>query len=58
LAPPPLYVAPPLVESMEEATVDCLINTGSRSWNSEMVDGIFVPSEARKKKKNTRLVLL
>ena len=40
-----------MVESMEEATVDCLINTGSRSWNSEMVDGIFVPSEARKRKK-------
>ena len=44
-----------MVESMEEATVDCLINTGSRSWNSEMVDGIFVPSEARKKKKKKNL---
>ena len=47
-----------MVESIEEATMDCLINTGSRSWNLEMVDETFVPSEAEKKKKKTRLLLL
>lgn len=31
---------------MEEATVDCLINPDTRSWNHEMIDGIFIPLEA------------
>ena len=31
---------------MEEATVDCLIDEGTRMWNAAMVDGIFAPQEA------------
>jgi len=31
---------------MEEATVDCLIDKGTRTWNATMVDGIFAPQEA------------
>ena len=31
---------------MEEATVDCLIDEGTRTWNEAMVDGIFAPQEA------------
>ena len=35
-----------MVETMEEATVDCLIDEGTRKWNVEMIDGIFAPQEA------------
>ena len=35
-----------MVESMEEATVDCLIDKETRTWNGTMVDGIFAPQEA------------
>ena len=31
---------------MEEAIVDCLIDEQTRTWNTEMVDGIFAPQEA------------
>ena len=31
---------------MEEATVDCLINEETRTWNVAMIDGIFAPQEA------------
>ena len=31
---------------MEEATVDYLIDEGTRTWNATMVDGIFAPQEA------------
>ena len=31
---------------MNEATVDCLIDKGTRTWNATMVDGIFAPQEA------------
>nr|POE70879.1 hypothetical protein CFP56_79040 [Quercus suber] len=31
---------------MEEVTVDCLIDEGTRTWNTAMVDGIFAPQEA------------
>ena len=34
------------METMEEATMDCLIDEGTRMWNVEMVDGIFAPQEA------------
>ena len=30
---------------MEETTVECLINKGTRTWNATMVDGIFAPQE-------------
>ena len=35
-----------MVETIEEATVDCLIDEGTRKWNVEMIDGIFAPQEA------------
>ena len=35
----------PILESMEEATVDCLINPETRT-NHEMIDAIFIPQEA------------
>ena len=31
---------------MEEATVDCLINEETRTWNATMIDGIFASQEA------------
>ena len=42
----PTKVLSPMVETMEEATVDCLIDEGTRKWNVEMIDGIFAPQEA------------
>ena len=36
-----------MVETMEKATVDCLIDEGTRTWNVEMVDEIFAPQEAK-----------
>ena len=47
----PTKVASLMVESMEEATVDCLIDEGTRTWNVDMVDGIFAPQEAKEIKK-------
>ena len=35
-----------MVETMEETTVDYLIDEGTRTWNAAMVDGIFAPQEA------------
>ena len=32
---------------MEEATVDCLINEETRTWNVVMIDRIFAPQEAK-----------
>ena len=26
--------------------VDCLINSKTRTWNHEMIEGIFIPQEA------------
>ena len=42
----PTLVASSMVESIEEATVDCLIDEGTRTWNADMVDGMFAPEEA------------
>ena len=39
-------VLSPMMEIMEEVTVDCLTNEGTRKWNVEMIDGIFAPQEA------------
>ena len=47
---PPL-VTSPIIESMEDATVDCLIDEDTRKWDVEMVDGILVPAEAALVKK-------
>ena len=35
-----------IAESMCDATVDILIDDETRNWNNDMLDGIFVPSEA------------
>ena len=34
-----------VIESMEEATVDSLIDASIRQWNVDTVDDIFVPGE-------------
>ena len=47
----PTSVSSPMLESMEEVTVECLINADTRSWNEEMIDGIFIPQEAELIKK-------
>ena len=47
---PPKIISP-ILESMEEAIVDCLINPKTRT-NHEMIDGIFIPQEAEIIKKN------
>ena len=39
---PPL-VSSPIIPSMEEATVDTLIETKTWQWNYAMIDGIFAP---------------
>lgn len=38
-------ITSPILESMEEAIIDCLINPDTRSWNREMINGIFIPLE-------------
>lgn len=43
---------------MVEATVECLINLETRTWNHELVDGLFIPSEAELIKKIPQSVLL
>ena len=35
-----------MVSSMEEATVNLLIEDSTRQWNKDIVDGIFAPKEA------------
>ena len=47
---PPL-VTSPIIESMEDATVDCLIDEDTRKWDADMVDGILVPAKAALVKK-------
>ena len=47
----PTLLSSPVVATMEEATVDCLINEDSCTWNEGMVDGIFIPEEAAAIKK-------
>ena len=41
-----------MIASLEEATVDMLIDVDSRQWNSDLVDGIFAPEESTLIKKN------
>lgn len=41
-----------MIESMEEATIDTLINEFARQWNYEIIDGIFAPEEAKLSKEN------
>ena len=35
-----------VLEGWEEATVDKLIKEGTRTWDEDVIDGIFVPEEA------------
>ena len=42
----PTKILSPMVGTIEEATVDCLIDEETRTWNATMVDGIFAPQEA------------
>ena len=41
---PPL-VSSPIIESMEDATVDCLIDNNTGKWDDEMIKGVFIPAE-------------
>ena len=47
---PPL-VTSPIIESMEDVTVDCLIDENTGKWDAEMLEGILVPAEAAIAKK-------
>ena len=49
---PPL-VSSPIIESMEDATVDCLIDNNTGKWDDEMIKGVFIPAEVDRK--STRL---
>ena len=35
-----------MIASLEEATVDMLIDVDLRQWNSDLVDGSFAPEES------------
>ena len=39
-------VTSPIIKSTEDATVDCIIDEGTRQRNAEIVNGIFIPEEA------------
>ena len=47
---PPL-VTSPIIESMENATMDCLIDENIGKWDAEMLEGILIPAEAELAKK-------
>ena len=36
----------PVVETMEEAIVDVLIDTDTKQWNNAVLEGLFTPQEA------------
>ena len=42
----PLMIQSPIIDSMEEAPVDILIEAENRQWNIDLVDGLFAPQEA------------
>ena len=43
----PTLVTCLIIESMEDAMVDCLIYENIGQWNVAMLDGILIPSEAK-----------
>lgn len=47
----PTVVASPIIETMEDATVNMLIDPLTRQWDESLIDGIFIPHEAEKIKK-------
>ena len=42
---PALTVISPIIRSIEDAIVDCLIDENARHWNAKIVDGIFIPKK-------------
>lgn len=48
-------VLSPTVPSMEDATIDILIEAETRQWNYALIDGIFAPQEAELIKKKSLL---
>ena len=42
----PPFVTSPIIESMVDATVDCLIDQNTRKWDAEMLEGVLIPAEA------------
>ena len=47
---PPL-VTSPIIESMEDATVNYLIDETTRNWDAKMLEGVLIPAEAELAKK-------
>ena len=47
----PSRVQSPMLEGWEETTVNVLINEENRTWNEQLIDGLFVPEEAELVKK-------
>ena len=47
---PPL-VTSPIIESIENATVDCLIDENTGKWDAKMLERILIPAEAELVKK-------
>ena len=41
----PTHVLSPILEGWEEAKVEVLINEATRTWNENIVNGLFVPDE-------------
>ena len=42
----PTCVLSLVLEGWEEAKVEVLINEATRTWNENIIDGLFVPDEA------------
>ena len=42
---PPL-ISSPIIESMEDATVNCSIDNNTGKWDVEMLNGVLIPAEA------------
>ena len=42
---PPL-VSSPVIKSMVNAMLDCLIDTNTGKWNAEMIEGVLIPAKA------------
>jgi len=43
---PPTRILSPVLEGWEEATIDKLINEDFRTWDEDVINGLFVPEEA------------
>ena len=47
----PTFVQSPMLDGWEETTMNVLINEESRTWNEQLIDGLFVPKEVALVKK-------